>query len=324
MTLSKPLRSAILFSLTVGMLSACGGGAGGGTDSDGGFTSNNPNTKPQSSLSNSSQAVISSAASSKSSSSSRATSGGDITPPAQPAKLTVVSTFNDVIFLSWEQSSDNVGIAGYKVYRDGIQIAETEAFDSYFADYTVAASRTYEYGISAGDAVGNWSKITPISATTPAGNIPTNSSASSVNVSSSVASSATSIGTSSAISTSSSSTSSNGSSTQSSKSSGSAQSSKSTSSTQSSKSSSSAATLGVLLQWQRPLFRENGVDMFEHEIARYEIRYKLPNETAFTITLVTSPLLTKSLPDVPSNAYFEIATVDTNGAYSRFIPITPH
>lgn len=302
-----PHYSTLIAAITLTLLSACGGG-GGSTGGEGGFTTSNTNTKPQISSESSASSAKSLSSlsttsnSSKSSSSIKPPSGGDIIAPTTPGKFSVVSTFPDVVFLSWERSSDNIAVVAYKVFRDGIQIAETEELENYYADYTVAASKNYEYGVSAGDSVGNWSNVVTLKTATPQGSQISSSS-------SSTSSSASSTPTSIASSASANSVSSKASSTSSSKASSSA--------------SSKAVTMGVSFEWQRPLFRENGTDIYEHEIARYEIRYKLPNETNFTTVLVMSPLVSKTLADIPNNAYFEIATVDTNGAYSRFIPLHP-
>ena len=49
----------------------------------------------------------------------------DITAPSTPTNLqaTVISTSQ--INLSWNTSTDDVGVTDYKIYRDGIQIATT-------------------------------------------------------------------------------------------------------------------------------------------------------------------------------------------------------
>jgi hypothetical protein len=326
---TKQLLPAILLSLATTLLSACGGGGTAGETGNAFTSTNNTNTKPQTSsvessantlssnssssamsIASSSASIIlnpsSSSASSKSTSSAsstsskssvRSTSGGpDITPPATPNNFEVVSVFSDVVFLSWGKTTDNVAVVAYKVFRDGIQIAEIEELENYYADYTVAAGKTYLYGVSAGDAVGNWSSIVTVKIVTPTAS---HISSSSANSSSNSASSISSSKASSSINSS------------------------SASSKASSSASSAAVVIGVSFEWLRPLFRENGTDIFEHEIARYELRYKLPNETNFTTAVVTSPMVSKTLIDVPSNAYFEIATVDVNGAYSRFVPIHP-
>jgi len=297
------------------LLTACGGGSGGSSDGGGGFagSSTTTNTKPQvSSESSESSSILNNAASSteivsissslmtssdtsiskstqakSSSSSSKSTSsaksvsnGIDKIAPTSPEDFNVVSAFSDVIFLSWSKATDNVAVTSYKLYRDGIQIADLAEPENYYADYNVAAGRSYVYGLSVGDAAGNWSAPITLSTVPPLtgqGSSKTSSS------------------------------------------------SKSASSTNSSKSSSSSApvAMGVFFQWQPPAYRENGSDMFEYEIARYELRYKLTGATDFITVLITSPLLTKSLPDVPSDTEFEIATVDNNGMYSRFVPIHP-
>lgn len=298
------------------LLTACGGGSGGSSDGGGGFagSSTTTNTKPQvssesseSSSSKSSQPKSSTTTSSVKSTNNRA----DTTAPSNPSDFNVVSAFSDVIFLSWAKTTDNVAVTAYKLYRDNIQIADLTDLENYYADYNVAAGRTYVYGLSVGDAAGNWSNIMTLSTTTPVVT-PSSSKASS---SSKAASSSNSTTYSAPGNSSESSSTANSSS----KSLSSANSSKPNSSS----SSSTPTVMGVSFQWQRPAYRENGNDLFEYEIARYELRYKLPGSTDPITVLITSPLLTKNLPDVPSDAEFEVATVDSNGMYSRFVPIHP-
>ena len=77
----------------------------------------------------------------------------DTTPPTVPSGLTVTGTTPSSVSLSWAASTDNVGVAGYKIYRAGVQ-AGTSAVPSY-TDSTLAASTTYTYTVSAFDAAGN-------------------------------------------------------------------------------------------------------------------------------------------------------------------------
>src|SRR5438552_9288022 len=51
----------------------------------------------------------------------------DTTPPSVPTGLTASAVSSSQINLSWAASSDNVGVSGYRVYRNGTQIATTSA-----------------------------------------------------------------------------------------------------------------------------------------------------------------------------------------------------
>ena len=55
-------------------------------------------------------------------------SGGDTTPPSTPANLTATGVTSSSVSLSWSPSTDNVGVAGYRVYRGGT-LAGTTAGD---------------------------------------------------------------------------------------------------------------------------------------------------------------------------------------------------
>src|SRR5207248_7173559 len=51
----------------------------------------------------------------------------DTTPPSVPTGLRATAVSSSQINLSWAASSDNVGVSGYRVFRDGTQIATTSA-----------------------------------------------------------------------------------------------------------------------------------------------------------------------------------------------------
>jgi uncharacterized protein (TIGR03790 family) len=80
----------------------------------------------------------------------------DTLKPTAPTYLTgyyIAGTDIDSIYLSWGSSQDDVGIKGYKLYRNGkffIQISDTAITDS-----SVSYGSTYTYSVSAVDAGGN-------------------------------------------------------------------------------------------------------------------------------------------------------------------------
>src|SRR6266513_1065956 len=77
----------------------------------------------------------------------------DTTPPAVPTGLTASAVSSSQINLSWAAASGDVGVSGYRVFRDGTQIATTSATS--FANTGLAASTTYSYTVAAYDAAGN-------------------------------------------------------------------------------------------------------------------------------------------------------------------------
>jgi hypothetical protein len=69
--------------------------------------------------------------------------------------------------LAWSASTDNIGVTGYRIFRDGTQIGT--ASGTTYADTTTQASTTYGYSIVAVDGAGNVSDASnTASATTPA------------------------------------------------------------------------------------------------------------------------------------------------------------
>lgn len=78
----------------------------------------------------------------------------DTTAPSVPTNLTATASLTlGEIDLSWSASTDDVGVAGYNVYRDGSSIATTTGIS--YSDMNLASSTTYSYTVSAFDAAGN-------------------------------------------------------------------------------------------------------------------------------------------------------------------------
>jgi chitodextrinase len=76
----------------------------------------------------------------------------DTTPPSVPTGLKASASASSVA-LTWTPSTDNVGVRGYRVLRNGVRIA-TVTGPSY-VDTTVSPSTTYRYRVKAFDAAGN-------------------------------------------------------------------------------------------------------------------------------------------------------------------------
>ena len=90
----------------------------------------------------------------------------DTTAPTVPTSLTATAVSTSQINLSWTASTDNIGVTGYKVYRNGSLIATTTPATSY-QDTGLNPNTPYSYTVSAYDAAGNNSaQSTSKSATT--------------------------------------------------------------------------------------------------------------------------------------------------------------
>jgi chitodextrinase len=91
----------------------------------------------------------------------------DITPPSTPTNLVANPVGPAQVSLTWTGSTDNVGVIGYQVFRDNVQIAT--ASTASFSDSGVQPQTTHSYKVVAFDAGGNFSAASNIaSVTTPA------------------------------------------------------------------------------------------------------------------------------------------------------------
>ena len=80
----------------------------------------------------------------------------DTTPPSTPTGLTQTPISTEQIDLKWNASTDDVGVTGYKVFRNGTQIAVSTA--SWYSDTGLSPLTTYSYAVRAVDAAGNDSR----------------------------------------------------------------------------------------------------------------------------------------------------------------------
>ncbi|MBI5003685.1 fibronectin type III domain-containing protein [Candidatus Kaiserbacteria bacterium] len=91
----------------------------------------------------------------------------DMIPPAVPSSLSATVISQTQINLSWSSSADTggSGLAGYKVYRNTVQIGTTT--NTSFQNTDLTASTTYTYAVAAYDNAGNISaKSAGVSKTT--------------------------------------------------------------------------------------------------------------------------------------------------------------
>ena len=95
-------------------------------------------------------------------------SGGDTQPPTSPTLVSATASSASRVDLVWTASTDNVGVTGYQILRNGSAVGVVAAPMLGYADTTVSASSTYMYAIKAYDAAGNYSAASnSLPATTP-------------------------------------------------------------------------------------------------------------------------------------------------------------
>ena len=93
----------------------------------------------------------------------------DTTAPLVPWGINATVIGTSRIDLSWTASTDNVGVAGYRIYRDGT-LAGVSAVTSY-SDTGLTPGVSYSYSISAYDSTGNESlRSSSLGATTTVDN----------------------------------------------------------------------------------------------------------------------------------------------------------
>ncbi len=89
----------------------------------------------------------------------------DATPPQVPAAPSIGQINQTFVQVLWNPSQDNVGVAGYNLYRNGALIYTSSQVN--YNDSSLAANTTYSYQLQAFDAAGNLSALSaPTTVTT--------------------------------------------------------------------------------------------------------------------------------------------------------------
>jgi len=90
---------------------------------------------------------------------------GDTEAPTVPQTLSATVVSSSQINLTWTASTDNVGVVGYRIYRNGINVNSTASTS--YGDFGLSSNTPYTYTVSAYDATGNESgQSNPATATT--------------------------------------------------------------------------------------------------------------------------------------------------------------
>ncbi|MBN2000345.1 DNRLRE domain-containing protein [candidate division KSB1 bacterium] len=88
----------------------------------------------------------------------------DDQPPSTPTGLTATASSSTQIDLTWNAATDNTAVAGYRVFRDGVEIGTASTLA--YTDTGLSPSTTYQYQVSAFDAVGNESGLSATASAT--------------------------------------------------------------------------------------------------------------------------------------------------------------
>jgi fibronectin type 3 domain-containing protein len=78
----------------------------------------------------------------------------DTTPPSAPTGLTATALSATSVRLNWTAASDDLGVTGYRIYRDHVLLTTVGAVTTY-TDGTVSPATTYQYEVRALDGGSN-------------------------------------------------------------------------------------------------------------------------------------------------------------------------
>ena len=91
----------------------------------------------------------------------------DLLPPTAPTNLSATIIAQTTFRLNWTAATDNVGVTGYDVYRNGVKINASLIANTYYDVTGLVAGTTYTMTVIAKDAAGNSSPASsPLNVTT--------------------------------------------------------------------------------------------------------------------------------------------------------------
>ena len=90
----------------------------------------------------------------------------DTSAPTKPASVRKSAATTSSITMAWNSASDNVGVAGYSLYRSGSRVAKITSTSYKFTG--LACGKSYALGVAAYDAAGNSSATAALTAATSA------------------------------------------------------------------------------------------------------------------------------------------------------------
>jgi acetylxylan esterase len=99
--------------------------------------------------------------------------GTDVVPPTAPTNLASSNVSSSGVVLTWTAATDNVGVAGYRIFRQQGSSAAVQIGTSTSTSFTVtglAASTSYSFFVRAVDALANISPSSNAVAVTTTGN----------------------------------------------------------------------------------------------------------------------------------------------------------
>jgi chitodextrinase len=94
--------------------------------------------------------------------------GTDSQLPSAPGSLSATPSSSTSVQLTWAAATDNIGVAGYDVYRGGALVETTSGPSLSYLDTGLSPTTAYGYEVRAYDAAGNVGPGAAASATTPA------------------------------------------------------------------------------------------------------------------------------------------------------------
>lgn len=83
----------------------------------------------------------------------------DTEPPTRPGGVEIVTRTGSAVVVGWKKARDNAGVKGYRIFRDGEQLAQTDSETVRYKDVVRTAGTVHTYQVCAFDEAGNCSEM---------------------------------------------------------------------------------------------------------------------------------------------------------------------
>jgi calcineurin-like phosphoesterase family protein len=92
----------------------------------------------------------------------------DTVAPTAPTNLTAAALSSNRVDLNWAAATDDVGVIGYEIFRNGSLLSTTTSAVTSYSDTAALPSTSYDYQVKARDAAGNVSTASNTASVTTA------------------------------------------------------------------------------------------------------------------------------------------------------------
>jgi hypothetical protein len=101
----------------------------------------------------------------------KSSAGVDALAPVPPLDVIQTALYSSRVDINWSSATDNVAVTQYRIYKDAVLLTTLNANTLSYSDRSLSQDTAYSFGVSAGDAAGNWSTQKTLNVITPVASV---------------------------------------------------------------------------------------------------------------------------------------------------------